>query len=373
MVHRNNRMISTITVAVIALLQKLRGVMGARNHRLEVSVRSSFTFPLIAAAAAGICVVVACSDSEDRACRVNADCTSGVCASDGRCVAAVDSGAPDTGAPPVDGDDDEEEERPIDDGGGLAKKGCIANNDGVINSDEVPTRAGLHGIFRFGTKALVSTEGTDIGNGKRRWDFSKVLNGDANVLIETLPLKEKWYGPKFPNGTYATPISKSPDLLAVFSKSDDGNLTILGAASSYDGPYRTELINDKAVEVLKFPLKKGNKWESGVINVTGVAPYPTAPTSPSGPYVYKDTYENEVDGEGELLAPLGTFNVLRVRIVLTRTFPAVPPTVPNETVIKTRQFAFVTECYGNVASISSELNEPNVEFTNAAEIRRIAP
>lgn len=339
-------------------------------------MRSPFTFSLITAAGslAAVVALIACSDSEARACRVNADCASGVCSSDGRCLAADAGTVVDTGTPPVTGDDDDEVEvRPIDDGGGLTKKGCIANNDGVINADEVPTRAGLHGIFRFGTKALVSTEGTDIGNGKRRWDFSKTLNGDSNVLIETLSLKEKWYGPKFPNGSYATPIGKSPDLLAIFAKSDDGNLTILGAASSYDGPYRTELINDKAVEVLKFPLKKGNKWSSGVINVTGVAPYPAAPTSPSGPYAYKDTYENEVDGEGELLAPLGTFNVLRVRIVLTRTFPAPPVDGGVPIVITTRQFAFVTECYGNVASISSELNEPNVEFTNAADIRRIAP
>ncbi|MBX3231315.1 MAG: hypothetical protein KIT84_10260 [Labilithrix sp.] len=340
-------------------------------------MRSAFTFPLVAVAAIGVTsVVVACSDSEARACRVGADCASGVCSADGRCVPVQDGGVFDAGAPPADDDDDDDDEvikRPSDDGGGLTTRGCVANRDGVIAANEVPTRAGLHGIFRFATKALVSTEGTDIGGGKRRWDLSGKLNGDANVLIETLPLDDKWYGPKFPNGSYATPIGKSPDLLAVFAKSDDGSLTILGAVSSYDGAYRTELINDKAVEVLKFPLEKGKKWESSVINVTGVAPYPTAPTSPSGPYAYTDVYENEVDGEGELVAPLGTFDVLRVRILITRTFPAVPPAVPTETVVKTRQFAFVTECYGNVAAVTSELNEPNVEFTNAAEVRRIAP
>lgn len=385
MVRRNNTPIAGMTAALrngvsgaaVALLQGPGGVMERGTERSEVSMRSAFTFPLVVVAAGiGVCVMVACSSSEERGCRVNADCTSGVCASDGRCVAppVPDAGAPDTSTPAPGDDDDDVIIRTPDDGGGLAKRGCIANRDGKIEASEVPTRAGLHGIFRFATKALASTQGTDVpGSKKRRWDFGGELNGDTNVLIETLALPKKWYAPKFPNGSYATAIGRSPDLLAVFAKADNDDLTILGAVSSYDGPFRTELINSKAVAVLSFPLEVGKKWESGVVNVTGVGPNPFMPTSPSVPYAYKDEYKNEVDAEGEVVSPLGTFDVLRVKIVLTRTFPAVPPAVPNETVHVTRQYAFVTECYGNVASISSELNEPNEEFTNVAEIRRIAP
>jgi hypothetical protein len=35
--------------------------------------------------------------------------------------------------------------------------------------------------------------------------------------------------------------------------------------------------------------------------------------------------------------------------------------------------AFVTECYGTVATVNSQDNETTVDFTDAAEVRRIAP
>ena len=38
-----------------------------------------------------------------------------------------------------------------------------------------------------------------------------------------------------------------------------------------------------------------------------------------------------------------------------------------------RSYVFVTDCYGAVAAMTSKDNEPNVEFTTASEVRRIAP
>ena len=60
------------------------------------------------------------------------------------------------------------------------------------------------------------------------------------------------------------------------------------------------------------------------------------------------------------------FDVLRVKVVLVRTIGVLPSTT-------IRTFAFVTECYGTVATVTSKKDDANEEFTVAAEIRRIAP
>jgi len=96
----------------------------------------------------------------------------------------------------------------------------------------------------------------------------------------------------------------------------------------------------------------------------------TSDTSVSGvaegiPVAYSEKYESVVDAKGKLKTPLGTFDVLRVRVLLTRTV--------GFAVTKVRTFAFVTECYGTIATVTSDDNEGDIEFTHALEIRRIAP
>jgi hypothetical protein len=80
---------------------------------------------------------------------------------------------------------------------------------------------------------------------------------------------------------------------------------------------------------------------------------------------YTEKYDQKVDARGELVTPFGSFDVLRVKVVLTRTVGAV--------ITVTRTYAFVTECFGTVASITSNANELQEEFTTAAELRRITP
>jgi len=94
--------------------------------------------------------------------------------------------------------------------------------------------------------------------------------------------------------------------------------------------------------------------------VSGVASGFTLLTS------YDESYVSKVDAVGDLKTPLGAFDVQRVQVVLTRTIGI----LPAETF---RTYAFVTECYGTIATITSNKNETNPEFTTAAEIRRIAP
>jgi hypothetical protein len=81
--------------------------------------------------------------------------------------------------------------------------------------------------------------------------------------------------------------------------------------------------------------------------------------------VYSERYQGSADASGTLITPFGSFRALRTRIDLTRTVGLLVTT--------TRQFNFVSECAGIVASIVSEENEESVEFSNATEIRRVLP
>jgi hypothetical protein len=318
--------------------------------------------------------IAACSeDGTSLNCRVGADCVSGICNADGQCAPAVDGGPSASSSSSGDGGHPNETNPDAghDDGGGLKGPGCIQNNDGTITRDEVPILPGLHGTFRFADNVEISTAGKQTDDGGLVWDYSADLQGDGDVLVQTLPLDDKWYGPDFPGASYSTQLARSPDLLAIFQyDSNLGSLALRGEASSTNGPYKTELTNDPPVEVIKFPLQVGKSW-STTTHVTGVAPNPYAPGTPSIKYDYVDKYDNEVDTRGNLVTPLGTFDVMRVKILLTRTFPATDAT--PQIVFTTRQFAFITECYGNVASVVSNANEPNEEFTHASEVRRIAP
>ncbi len=55
---------------------------------------------------------------------------------------------------------------------------------------------------------------------------------------------------------------------------------------------------------------------------------------------------------------------LRVRIKLTRTFPIGAP-------IARYQYLWLTECWGEVARVSSRFGETTPQFTEAEEFRRL--
>ena len=118
----------------------------------------------------------------------------------------------------------------------------------------------------------------------------------------------------------------------------------------------TAVVLTKSVDLLRFPLEEGASWTTDA-TVTGTA-------SGAMAYYFED-YESQVDAAGELIAPYGTLRVLRVRSVMTRTVGVM--------VTRVRTFMFVSECFGTVAVIHSRENESEVEFTQAAEVRRLAP
>ncbi len=235
-------------------------------------------------------------------------------------------------------------------GGGL----CQPNHDGTITRDEVPIEVGLSAKFLAATDATVSTAGT-MQNGTRTWDLTGALPGDHLSLLETQSTAGTWFAGTFPAATYAARLSETETLLGVFESSTPA-LSILGVVSPEDGLYKTELSYDVPVPVLQFPLAEGAAWSTDA-TATGLA---------QGIFVtYIEEYETTVDARGELLTPFATFDVLRVRVDLTRWIGAVPTT--------TRQYVFVTECFGSVATIVSQPNETEIEFTDAAEVRRLSP
>jgi hypothetical protein len=305
----------------------------------------------------------ACADTPTRECRVGADCATGICGDDGQCVRegtpGLDSGVTSDAPSSSDGATD----APT---GDSSLPGCVPNKDGTISSAEVPIAAGLHATYKIGTNENgVLTAGVTSGDagGKRTWDFSAALASDQSVIVETQALTGKWYATKYPGATYASKLSVSKDLLGVFETSP-GALLLRGVVSPTEGGASgTSLTYAPSVSVLKFPLTMGATWTtdataSGTAAGVDLAFFPTT-----------EKYESKVDAEGTLKTPLGTFDVLRVAIVLTRkvtTGLVVTPTV-------VRSFAFVTECYGTVATVTSTDNETNEEFTSASEIRRISP
>jgi hypothetical protein len=184
---------------------------------------------------------------------------------------------------------------------------------------------------------------------------------------EAQSLKGKYYETTYPNATYATKLSNSSDLLGVFETSP-GALLLRGVVSpamgGTNGSNGTQLTYTPGVSILAFPLIINAMWSTDSAATGTAAGIPLALAAKT-----QEKYDSKVDAAGTLKTPLGTFDVLRVQVLLTRTVG----TAPFTTVTTVRTFAFVTECYGTIATVTSSDNETAAEFTHAVEIRRISP
>ena len=334
-------------------------------------MRSLFTHcTMTCAAAALLALGQGCSPAEP-ACRVGADCASGVCLRDGTCQQPALAGGADAGGGGATGGG----------GGGSAGGGsgggqggatgggtgggsdggqpsCTPNADGTITRAEVFTQAGLHATFKVSTQTSFDTAGAAQADGGRLWDMTPALSGDQNVLVTTEPITGKWFEANYPGASYVAPLGQGTDLLAVFQSSADG-LYLLGVASPTDTVMKTRLTYDPAVKVLAFPMSAGSTW-STTSTVTGYY---------NGVLIavlQKDDYTNTVDRTGEVITPFARFPVLRVRTLMNRTANLVP-------ILTLRTFMFVTECFGTVATVTSTDNESSTEFTTAKEVRRLTP
>jgi hypothetical protein len=306
---------------------------------------------------AAVVLTVGCSNAQQTECRVGADCLSGMCNYDGTCSPVkppVDGGEEaDPDAQPAETSTDED--APTADVAPDGNAGsCTPNHDGIITREEIPLRPGLHATFKIATNAPVDTVGTQSG-GITTWDLSGELAGDHLSIVELQEIAGSWFAPKFPNASYASRLSDTETLLGVFQITDT-QLLLLGVVSPEAGTTRTELVYDPPVITLSFPIQSAATWTS-TSKVTGVAMGMISS--------YTETYESQVDASGTLATPYGSFAVQRIQTLLTRTVAMVPTT--------TRTFLFATECFGTVAAITSKSNEKLVEFTTAAEVKRLSP
>ena len=293
--------------------------------------------------AAAILALAACANTPGDTCTRDDQCASHFCRADGTCAPDVD-GAPGTDAPPG--------------GPDASPLGCQPNHDGTITRAELPLAAGQHADFRIATGATVDTAGKLQSDGSRAWDLSGALSGDATDPVALESPQGAWWAADFPTATYATLLSTSqPDLRGVFLV-DDAGLHLLGVVSTTGGTTRTELTYDPPVDVLRLPLTTTSAWTSQS-TVSGLAQGVAA--------YYMESYDSKVDALGTLLTPYGAtpFPVVRVAVDFSQQVGAVITTH--------KTFAFVSECYGTVATITSQNYESKSDFTKAAEVWRLTP
>lgn len=247
-------------------------------------------------------------------------------------------------------------------GGDGAAGGCVPNDDGTITRAEVPMMAGLHASFVVAENVTMDTAGTTQPDGTRVWDFSGALSGDHTIIVTTDAPTGQWFSSQFPGATYTTKLSDTQPLLGIFQGTSSA-LLLQGVVSPTSGSQQTELSYAPAATSLAVPLQLGSSWTSSSMvsgTASGVAVVP-----------YTEIDDSKVDAKGTLTVPYATFPVLRVATTLTRQYGAVCTPGANCTVI--RSLVFLAECFGPVATLTSQNNETSAEFTNVAEARRLAP
>ena len=159
-------------------------------------------------------------------------------------------------------------------------------------------------------------------------------------------------------GAFVTPFDAGGTVDNI-ARQTDQSLLLLGVASDDQSPAegQTLLIYDNPVEILRFPIQPGTEFVSTGVVQNG--------TLRGLPYAGKDVYEVRVDAEGSVVLPSLWFQqAFRVRTKVT-----VQPAVGAST--SRRQVSYFSECFAEVVRATSLPDEPNEDFTTAAELRRI--
>ncbi|AKU95186.1 hypothetical protein AKJ09_01850 [Labilithrix luteola] len=248
------------------------------------------------------------------------------------------------------------------DGGATAALPCVPNLDGKIDSNELQPQIGIAATYLVspaGKTRQVDLAGVTNSSGKLVWNFAVDYADDGAVKVAAQPLEGKWFASSFPGlvGAVVVPLDAADTTESVYTIDEHG-FYLHGVASTKEGtPDQTIYVYDKPITVYQFPLAPGASWKS-TASVTGG-------TFRGLPFASKDTYEVSVDGAGQMELPDYTLTqALRVRTKVT-----IEPAAGQAT--STRQVSFLFECLGEVARATSNLNEPEENFTTASELRRL--
>jgi len=282
--------------------------------------------------------ILGCAGGNTGTCSRDEECASGFCRADGTCGPTdVDAAVSDDA---IDG----------------SSELCAPNHDGQIEVAELPLIAGRMATFRFATNPAFDTTGQANADGSRRWDLTAQLAGDLDQVVALASPTGAWWQPSFPSATYAVTLAQGSDLLGVFAV-DAAAVTLLGVVSPEAGALRTELAYDPPAKILSLPFGATSTWSS-TSTISGTAQGIIT--------AYTERYQSLVDQVGTMATPYGEFPVLRVATDLTRT-------AGLATLSTKRTFAWTAECFGSVATVSSQDFETSSEFADPAEVRRIAP
>lgn len=289
-----------------------------------------------------LCSMAACGGGGGTTCTTDDQCPSHFCKADGTCgpASVVDAAGSGSGDASID-----------------APSGvCVPNHDGKIERGELPMAPGVMATFRIATNATWNTAGHSNNDGSRTWDLTGQLANDADTPVTLGAPSGAWWAADYPGATYSAVLASGSDLQGVF-KLDATGLVLLGVVSPSGGATKTELMYDPPAKILAVPFQAGDTWTS-TSTVTG---YLNGGFGGS----YTEQYDSSVDQVGTMTTPYGMFPVLRVATNLTRTSGFT-------TLLTKRSFSWAAECFGTVASVAGQDNATATEFSDDAEVRRLA-
>ena len=249
------------------------------------------------------------------------------------------------------------------DGGVGTALPCVPNLDGKIDSRELVPQVGIPAtnlVSPAGKDRADDIVGKPNAKGQLAWSFASDFADDQVARLAAQKIDGKWYASSF--AAVPNPVVVSIDVggrsEGVYTQNDTGFFLHGVASSAPDLPEgKTLLVYTTPIMLYRFPLQPGAAWTSIGEVKNG--------TLRGLPFASKDTYDVKVDGAGELGLPdFVLTQALRVRTLVT-----IAPSAGQTTT--QRQVGFLFECLGEVTRATSKLNEPDENFTVAAEVRRL--
>ncbi len=249
------------------------------------------------------------------------------------------------------------------DGGVGTALPCVPNLDGKIESKELVPQVGIPATYLVspaGKTRTVDVVGQTNAQGKLAWAFGADFADDQVARIVAQKIDGKWYAGNF--AAVVNPVVVAIDLggrtEGVYTQDEQGFFLHGVASVAPDAPEgKTLLVYTTPVMLYRFPLVAGAAWTSIGEVKNG--------TLRGLPFASKDTYEVKVDGTGELALP----DFILTQALRVRTNVSIVPSAGQTTT--QRQVGFIFECLGEAARATSNLNEPNENFTVASEVRRL--
>ncbi|MCP4448548.1 MAG: hypothetical protein GY811_24910 [Myxococcales bacterium] len=225
---------------------------------------------------------------------------------------------------------------------------CFPNLDGVLERSEMPA------LVDTAVSYLIS-EGTNIVQGSDELDLRSEFAGEQKISIQARRIGEQWFADSFPADGIVMPLSGAQDTFAIL-RSTDSTVRLLGIASELAD--HTLLIYESPIDIFRFPMEVGKRWENQSA-VTG--------TLAAVPYNGTDTYEVAVEAMQAVSLPHLRFaraHKLRTRITSDSGAAGL--------VVTRQQISLLSECFGEITRIVSLDGDSADDFSRAAELWRFS-